>query len=40
MDIVPEWQKLMEEAKASRKHAHSVPRGTENIKSKSYASRQ
>lgn len=32
MDVVPEWQKLMEESKALRKHAQSVPRGTENNK--------
>jgi hypothetical protein len=25
MDVVPEWQKNMEEAKAARKHAHSIP---------------
>jgi hypothetical protein len=33
MDVVPEWQKIMEEAKASRKHVPSVPRGTESMKS-------
>ena len=41
MDVVPEWQKLMEESKAARKHAQSVPRGTEiNKNPKPYASRQ
>jgi hypothetical protein len=42
MDVVPEWQKIMEEAKAARKHMHSIPRGIEHMKSassKSFVSR-
>jgi hypothetical protein len=31
MDVVPEWQKVMEEAMAARKHV--IPLGTENLKS-------
>ena len=31
MDVVPEWQKVMEEATAARKHV--IPHGTENLKS-------